>query len=147
MILHFFCVQIKKKKKSYQPTDPPDFQAKRANRPFIFLGLMKYILYTKGCKALKDSKWLLPLFYRPNEGLRWVLQIIHILSLHTPQLLCGNVQSSCWELNMHTPPKHRHSVKTSLSWLGRKIIEMCVISKCKALISCIGSLYYLKTTM
>ena len=43
--LHFLCVQIKKKKKKRDekidlPTDPPDFQAKRANKPFIFLGLI-----------------------------------------------------------------------------------------------------------
>ena len=31
--------RLKKKKKKDQPTDPPDFQAKRANKPFIFLGL------------------------------------------------------------------------------------------------------------
>ena len=33
--LNFFCVQIKKKKKDW-PTDPLYFQAKRANKPFIF---------------------------------------------------------------------------------------------------------------
>ena len=33
MILHFFCI---KKKKKDRPTDPPNFQAKRANKPFIF---------------------------------------------------------------------------------------------------------------
>ena len=38
MILHFFSVQNlkKKKKKKDQPTDHPNFQAKRANKPFIF---------------------------------------------------------------------------------------------------------------
>ena len=34
------CQDLKKKgKKIDRPTDPPDFQAKRANKPFIFLGL------------------------------------------------------------------------------------------------------------
>ena len=33
MILQIICVQIRKKN---QPTDPPNFQAKRANKPFIF---------------------------------------------------------------------------------------------------------------
>ena len=37
MILHFFCVHIYKKN---QPTDPYNFQAKRVNKPFIFLGLI-----------------------------------------------------------------------------------------------------------
>ena len=37
MTLHLLCVQIKKKKD--RPTDPPDFEAKRANKSFIFLGL------------------------------------------------------------------------------------------------------------
>ena len=35
------CQDLKKKKKEDWPTDPPDFQAKRANKPFIFLGLIK----------------------------------------------------------------------------------------------------------
>ena len=43
MTLHFFCVQNlkkKKKKKKDRPADPPDFQLKKANKPFIFLGLI-----------------------------------------------------------------------------------------------------------
>ena len=36
MILRFICVQIYIKKKKDRPTDPPKFQAKRANKPFIF---------------------------------------------------------------------------------------------------------------
>ena len=39
-ILYFFCIQVKKKNDG--PTDPPNFQAKRTNKPFIFLGLMMY---------------------------------------------------------------------------------------------------------
>ena len=36
-ILYFFCVQIwKKKKEEDRPTDPPNFQAIRANKHFIF---------------------------------------------------------------------------------------------------------------
>ena len=45
-VLHFFCTQIlkrKKEKKKDRPTDPPDFRAKRANKPFIFLDLMQNI--------------------------------------------------------------------------------------------------------
>ena len=36
-ILHFFNIQIKKKKKKNRPTNPPNFQAKRANKPLFFL--------------------------------------------------------------------------------------------------------------
>ena len=35
----FLCPDLKKKKKD-RPTDPPDFQAKRANKPLIFLGII-----------------------------------------------------------------------------------------------------------
>ena len=38
MVMHFLCIQ----KKDW-PIDPPDFWAKRANKPFIFLGLIKDI--------------------------------------------------------------------------------------------------------
>ena len=33
------CVSRLKEKKKDRPTDPPNFQANRANKPFIFLGL------------------------------------------------------------------------------------------------------------
>ena len=49
MILYFFCVQILKKKKRQkkdQPTNPPNFQAKRANKPFIVLGLIDWNIAT-----------------------------------------------------------------------------------------------------
>ena len=43
MILHIMYVQIKSKKKKRKkkdwPTDPPNFRAKRTNKPYIFLGL------------------------------------------------------------------------------------------------------------
>ena len=35
-----FLVSRFKKKKKNRPTDPPHFQAKRANKPYIFLGLI-----------------------------------------------------------------------------------------------------------
>ena len=43
---YFFCVQNFKKKKQSRPTDPPNFQAKRANKPFIFLGLIPIMHYS-----------------------------------------------------------------------------------------------------
>ena len=36
-----FKEKTEKKKKKDWPTDPPNFQAKRANKRFIFLGLMQ----------------------------------------------------------------------------------------------------------
>ena len=42
LLLHYISPVscVKKKKKKNRPTDPSNFQAKRANKPFIFLGLI-----------------------------------------------------------------------------------------------------------
>ena len=42
-IAYHVCPDLKKKKKKDQPTNPPNFRAKRANKPFIFLGRIVYI--------------------------------------------------------------------------------------------------------
>ena len=42
----------KEKKKKVRPTDPPYFQAKRANKPF-FLGLMCYLVLQKPNKVTR----------------------------------------------------------------------------------------------
>ena len=48
IIQHFSGVQIKnKKQKNDRPTDPPDFQAKRASKPFIFSGLTIMLMHLK----------------------------------------------------------------------------------------------------
>ena len=55
MTLHLFCVQNLKKKKD-RPTDSPDFQAKRANKPFIFLGRMSNKLLKILTETNKQTK-------------------------------------------------------------------------------------------
>ena len=47
MVLHFFCIQIFNGEKKDRPTDLPDFWAKRANKPFIFLGLIFDDIFSK----------------------------------------------------------------------------------------------------
>ena len=47
-VLHFFNIQIKKKKKKRKrdrPTDPPNFQSKRANKPLNFQSKRQTNLY------------------------------------------------------------------------------------------------------
>ena len=53
--------KLKKKKKKDQPTDPPNFHAKRANKPFIFLDLS---LCEKGMTCSKN------LFAEPEKQIR-----------------------------------------------------------------------------
>ena len=53
MILHFFCVQILKKK---LPTDPPNFQVKRANKPLFFKALSHMSLYDVYTEWKKQNK-------------------------------------------------------------------------------------------
>ena len=60
MIMHFFCTRFWTKN---QPTDPSDFQAKRANKPFIFLSLMtkwgwKWCLLVSKKKNTKNDSTL-----------------------------------------------------------------------------------------
>ena len=61
-------IKKKKKKKKDWPTNPPNFQAKRANTPFIFSGLIKSILLEPTlkpypvehhCISYNISNWLI----------------------------------------------------------------------------------------
>ena len=56
-IVFLLCPDLKKKKKKKKdrPTDPPNFQAKRANKPFISLVLINSIILWTTCNDYEDQ--------------------------------------------------------------------------------------------